>query len=341
MTIHSETNVNVTLAAQKAATWGTKLVDGSLTQRLPLLSSDVGKQAPMFYNDAEEVGKGHADPTRLDIEGHEYSRSLNYHLEAWLAAWVGAFGLGKITSAGPTDSAYTHTCLRSLRSDDNGQLPWTTIVEENDSDDWYRNDIVVGGFELSGQIGQRPTLKIDVVGSGKEEDASAFSTPAFATANLLKLTGLQFQFGVAGALVDLSSRLRTFKISHNNNLDVGNSRSPGCGLYAAQCLYGDQRPASLEFTVIRSGVTELTQLKAATQLQAVFTFTGGLIGAGATAHSLTITFTALKIEDVDITFDNKRELFTVKPALFYTAADQGQMKWVVVNGTAGFAVAEA
>lgn len=340
MTIHSETAVNVTLSRQKQGTWGTRLVDGSLTQRLPMKAANVGQQIIKLFTDKDEIGKGHSDATRTEIDGYDYKRRLEYPLDSWIAAWAGAFGLGKITSGDVSDSAYTHTCLRSLRADDNGQLPFTTIVEENDGDDWYRNDIVVGGFDLSGQIGQRPVIGIDVVGSGEEADASAFSTPAMAAADPLLLTGCQFQFGVAGALADLSSRLRSFKIAHLNNLDEANAYTPNCGSYKSQCLYGDDRPASLEFTIVRSGVTELTQMKAQTALQAVFTFTGALIGSSST-HKLTITFTSLKIEDVGISFDAKRELFTVKPVLLHTTNDQGVMKWVVVNDTAGFAVAEA
>ncbi|MFA5187069.1 MAG: phage tail tube protein [Patescibacteria group bacterium] len=341
MTLHSEQSARVTLSLMQQATWGTRLVDGSMLYSYPMRSANPGKRLINFFNNQDEIGKGHSFPTRLDVETYDYTRRLEFDLDTFTLGWACAFAMGDYAVTGPTDSAYTHTNLLSLLADDDGQLPFTTIVEELDSDGGYYPDIVVEGFDISGTIGQRPVLGIDLVGSGRKVALGAFAHPTLASANFLKWTGLTPSWGEAGSEVSIADRLRSFKFSVKNNLDVTNAYIAGAGGYKGQCLYGLKRDVTLELTFVRSGVTEITALEAYTEMGAILAFEGGNIGAGSTPHAATITMPSIQIIDVEPSFDAKLGLYTPTLVPLYDSDSQGPVSIEVVNDVAAYLTSEA
>jgi len=342
MTVSSGYDQKVVLSPYIQGNWGTRLVDGSLTKSYPLKTPQPLEITPKWEDDGEEAGKGHEWLTRQDLEYWDTRLPLQFDLDAWMAAWIGAFGLGSASEAGPgEDSEYTHTCLFSDPDTVDRQNPYTSAVIYQPDQELYVPDLCVASFELAGQMKQRPTLSCQLVGSGRTSDASAFSFPSLSAADFLRMSGLQFQLGESGSLVNVSSKLRTFTLSVSNNLREDDGYAPGCGNYRSRLRYG-KRELTFTFTLERpSGTTYKDFIEANTELQAVLTFTGAQIGAvGPAYYTLTITLEKGYLKAIPKAYEEMHEVINVEWTPIYNSDDQGPIKWAVVNTEAEFLKAE-
>ena len=232
-------------------------------------------------------------------------------------------------------TAYQHTFL--LQDPADGlQLPVTSIVENDGAGaKSLIRDVAVDSFELSGSMAERLAFTASLVSSGYKED-STLAQPSLDTGSYLWNHGAQLQLGEAGSLVDVSSRVKDWKVGIKNALAAAGGRFPGCGLYAGALQFGEKREASLAITLKAAGVTEITALEANTLLKAVITVTGALIEAPHN-HSLAITFEQVKYRAVEKGKDGAGNItYALDCEPLYYSAFQGTVKMVVVNDVASY-----
>mgnify|MGYP000227013258 CR=1 FL=1 len=98
MTVYREKDVKVVLGVKHEGTYGAQLADGSLDRMYPMRSASPMKRAPKLSDDAAEIN-GSELITRQEVELWDAGRKLEFDLDAFMAAWIGAFGLGAVTSA--------------------------------------------------------------------------------------------------------------------------------------------------------------------------------------------------------------------------------------------------
>jgi hypothetical protein len=315
-------------------------------------------------NDMTVSGTPNADiDFKVQIDGNGTPDTFKWSNdggETWDAETVGITGSAQVLSNGvsvtfaatightitnnwawTTGAAFKHTCKMSDPDTVSNQNPFMTLVEDRSGIKRYYPDLCVADLELSGKIKERPSLKVNLAGSGRIEDAASFSMPELSAADFLRWSGLAFQLGPSGALVVESARLRDFSFKVNNNLLLAEGYAANCGLYRSRCQFGSKRTVELSFTLIRSDTTELEAYEGQTELKAVFTFTGSAINGSSKHHALTLTFQKLLYKSAVVGYENGREVVKCTATLLYYAADGGPVKAEITNETPEFLASEA
>lgn len=313
----------------KQSAYGTKNADVDLTFAYPFHGPDVVAVEHGFKDDLDEYGKGHEFATRQDEEFTDVKLARNWHLNSWIAGWLGAFGLGTCSSEvqGIT-SAYKHTSKMSDPDTVENQDPSFSIVEDRDGIKRLVRDLVVADFTVSGNLKERLKFAVNLVGSGHTE-ASALAMPSLTVGSFLRMGGAKLEIGPAASEVDVSQRLKSFEISVNKNLRVDEGYKSGCGLVRSECKYG-VRSVAFKFVLERQGTQEKDWIEANTLLKAILTVEGATI-EDPYKHSLIVTFTNLKLRAIPVSYDAGFEIYSAEILPLYTAADVGPILWEVIN----------
>jgi hypothetical protein len=78
--------------------FGTATDGASIDRCVALDDPEPAEVNPIYENDKEEVGKGHAHPTRLDVSAWDAAMTWKGKLTSLLAGWLASFGLGDVTT---------------------------------------------------------------------------------------------------------------------------------------------------------------------------------------------------------------------------------------------------
>jgi len=326
-------------STKKQSAYGTTLDDVDLTLSYPFKGPDILELTPEYLTDEDKVAQGHEWLTRQDLEYWDTHLKRSFDLTSFMAGWIGAFGLGLVSSAlASTSLAYDHTCRFSDPSVDNHQLPIATIVEKLSSGIKRKiSDLVVEDFTISGDGKNRLQLEMNIVGSGQTA-SSSLSMPSVTAGTFLRMSGLQFQIGVSGSEVDVSSRLRKWELKVNNNLMKDDGYYPGSGNYRGRCLYG-RRTAEFNFTLEleESAQVELTHLANNQELKAIVTVTDALI-EDTSYHGFVLTVPKLKYKMTPIGVEDGKQIYNVECNLFYDSAAGGPLELKITNTQADYLV---
>ena len=340
MTTNREDAVRLLWSVYKQATWGTKLVDGSLTTLcFPMLAANLADQKKNYRSDEGDIGKGVEGATSLILDTCDFKRKVDYLLSAEMAGLILSLALGQSTPAAH-DTAWDHTMMMMLPAEAANQLPFTTICQFANGINKYFADVVVADFEISGKIGDWAKLSANLIGSGRADDCE-LDYPDLAAVNYLRWTGLRFELGEAGKLAIENSRLQDISLKFNGDVQDKERYKAGCGLFGADALFGKNRKIEFSFSLRRDALVDLDAFNAQTELQAVLTFTGAMIGKTQIPYELAITIPRFLYSDIARSFESKDEV--VKPTIvpLYDEDSQGFLTAVLTTDVAAYLAAES
>jgi len=165
--------------------------------RLAKLNVDLAHPRFVTENDAPELGKGHEFATAL-FKSHIESgpHRLEKYLSSEFAAWLLAFGLGKVVKSGA--GPYTYTCTPLDPVADGLELPFFSYVEQirpgaGDVRDQMLVGCAIKGWTVelaSGPGRANAKATVEFVHSGKITEPSGVSLPVATAENLLNAYSL-------------------------------------------------------------------------------------------------------------------------------------------------------
>jgi len=165
--------------------------------RLAKLNVELANPRYVTENDAAELGKGHEFATQL-FKSHIESgpHRLEKYLSSEFAAWLVAFGLGKVVKSGL--GPYTYTCTPLNLPTDGLELPYFSYLEQvrpgaNDVRDLMLVGCAIKGWTIeinSGPGRANAKATVEFVHSGKITEPSGITLPAATAENLLNAYSL-------------------------------------------------------------------------------------------------------------------------------------------------------
>lgn len=325
-------NVKWAFDTSAQSAYSTPLADGVLLLSAPFKGPDMVQSTPEIITDEEQMGEGHEFLTQQDTEFLDTRLSRNFDMTSFMVGLILAFGMGSVSSAlvGPS-LTYEHTFQFSDPDIDDHQLPQTTIVEEISTGTKRKiRDLVVSEWTISGGPKERLQIAAEWIGSGHIE-ASTLTMPATTKGKFLRMSGLQFEIGIAASEVDVSKRIRTFSVSGKNNPKEDDGYATGSGQLRCRLLYG-KRTVDFSFVleVDKANQTLIDQLEAETELSAIITSTGALIET-TFFHNIVITLPKLKYRIVNHILEDDKIAYTIEANLFYDNTISGPMEIKVRN----------
>jgi phage terminase large subunit-like protein len=263
---------------------------GAQIWRLAKLNRDVANPRHITENDAEELGKGHEFATAL-YKSHIESgpHSLEKYLSSQFAAWLFAFGLGKVVKSGT--GPYTYTCTPINPVTDGMELPYFSYVEQiRPGGSAVRDIMLVGcaiaGFRIEissgpGRTNAKATVKF--AHSGKITEPSGITVPTATAENLLNAYSLSCT--VNGVDYVATKNFVTLTMGWDNAFRDTSDYYPGSGQQDGYQIkgrmeVGDRVPSFSMVARFKNGSTELQQVRDLTTGTAV-------IGLAADANNST------------------------------------------------------
>lgn len=250
---------NMVVGSKKQTTYGTALLDASLTRRLRFDQSAFAQFTKEYYSDIDRAGKGHEYPTVRIPVGKDVQFSLGGDLDDFLAGWLLAFGMCNVvtTGAGP----FTHTIKFELA---NFIAPVTTVYGEDASaikTKW--SDLAVRQIKFSGGAKGPVQFSVDFMGSGNFTDV-VVAPPALPTPVYLLGSDTDILLGPPAAAVSIKERVRSWEVTIVT--DVEQHRAPGGGLVSTFAKLGLRR-ATVNLVVAAQAADDIRTLEVNDTLQ--------------------------------------------------------------------------
>lgn len=244
---------NMVVGSKKQTTYGTALLDASLTRRLRFDQSAFAAFGKEYYSDMDRAGKGHEFPTVRVPLSKDVRLSLGGDLDDFLAAWLLAFTMGNVTTTGT--GPYVHTIKFETA---NFIAPVTTVYGEDASaikTKWP--DLAMAQLKLSG--GEKGPLQfsVDLIGSGNFTDVAMAALPALPTPVYLLGSDTDILLGAPAAAASIKERVRSWEVTLVT--DVEQHRAPGGGLVASFAKLGIRR-ATVSLVVAAKDTDDLRAL---------------------------------------------------------------------------------
>jgi hypothetical protein len=266
--------------------------------RLNKLNPDVPLPQLGIETDAAEMGKGDEFTTQTFQMAWSGGTSIRKYLTSQFAAWVLAFGLGKVTVSG-SGSPYTYTITPQNPTTDGIELPYFSGLYQYRASVPALDQVYIGcaleDFTIqlnSGPGKQNSQASCNYVMSGKFTDPSGLTMPA-ATPEAILPAGLA-QITLNGVDYVANKNLISLTFSGKNNLmqdagfyvgsgfqTAGNAQS---GAIRGRLEFGNRKYSLSFVTRFNSTSAEFAALKAQT------TGTGTITLTADANNSLTINF---------------------------------------------------
>ncbi len=251
--------------------------------RLNKINRTLANARFITENDAEELGKGHEFPAAL-YKSHIESgpHTLEKYLSSEFAAWMWAFGLGKVvkTGAGP----YTYTCTPLSPPTDGDELPYFSYLEQmrpgaSDVFDYMLVGCAVRSLriELASGPGRANARGIvEFSHSGKKTEPSGITLPAATAEHLLNAYSLACT--INGVDYITAKDFVSCVMGWDNAFRDATDFYPGSGQQNGYQIKGrlelGDRVPSFQFTVrYKNGSTELAKVRDLTTGTAVIGLT--------------------------------------------------------------------
>jgi hypothetical protein len=226
---------NIVIGPKKQTTYGTALLDASLTQRIRMDGGAFAQITKEFHNDLDRSGKGHPFATEHTEIQRRSQFGGSFFVDDFLAAWACIFCMGKVVTSGA--GPFTHTITFENATN---IAPVTGIYFEDTADIKFKlNDLWITELEFSGAEKGAIGCTFSAIGSGKHTDGAHGSLPAIATQTYFFGHASDILLGPVGAAVSIKERVRawSFKIS----VPVMPHYAPGGGLFSSFHKMGPQR----------------------------------------------------------------------------------------------------
>lgn len=290
--------INTQLGVKDESTWGTAV---TVDKFFPLLSENIRENVDKLESDARRSG---LLVQRSDISIPIYKGSsgtleipiMNKTFGFWLKHLLGA-----VATAGPTDSAYTHTgTIATLYGDS-----FTAQVNRpfhdsgtNQAFTWEGGKVT--SWEITAAVDEEPKLTAECDFENYATGTSLASASYASGLELLSWAHSSSALTIAGTSVPVTS----FKIACDNALKTDRHHIRGSGLKKEQVAAG-YRDITWELTADFDSLTQYNRVVASTnsgQYAAIVLTLAAptVIGAGSTYPSLTITIDAARFDEIDI-----------------------------------------
>jgi len=269
---------NMVLGPKKQTTYGTALLDASLTRRLRFDQSAFAQFDKEYFSDGNLAGKGHEFPTVRTPISKDVKLSLGGDLDDFLAAWLLAFCMGNVVTTGV--GPYVHTIKFEAA---NFIAPVTTVYGEDASaikTKWP--DLAVAQLKLSG--GEKGPLQfsVELVGSGNFTDIAMGALPALPAPVYLLGSDTDILLGAPAGAVSIKERVRSWEVTLVTGVEQ--HRAPGGGLVSSFAKLGIRR-ATVSLTVAAKDTDDIRTLEVNDTLQELQVNTNS-----GTAAQLTLKF---------------------------------------------------
>jgi hypothetical protein len=307
---------DIATANLAASIWQLKKLNAALAN--PKLNTET---------DAEEFGKGHEYPTQVFKTSWDVGGSIEKYLSAEIAAWVMAFGLGKVVKSGSTPN-FTYTCTPLNPSvGDAVELPYFSFIEQIRPGAGVVLDRMAVGNVIESwtiSLGSGPgransKITAEFVGSGKLTEPSGITLPAATLEKLLPSASMALT--INGTDYVTNKNIVSVEVTGKNNIRLDDGFYPGSGFQTpadstsgairGRLEFGN-REFGLKFVArFKNGSDELTKLKAQNTGTAVLTLTYD------TNNSLTLTFHQVSFSVADVVDTEGRVTVSVECAPQY------------------------
>lgn len=253
-------------------------------------------------DDAAELGKGHEFATQSFKSHIEVSTTVEKYLSSQFAAWMFAFGLGKVVKSGTLPN-FVYTCTPLNPVTDGDELPYFSLVEQMRPGagvivDRMHVGCAVKSVRVSissgpGRTNARAT--VEIAGSGKLIEPSAVAMPAATPETALLASSLSLT--VIGVDYVTLKNVVSVEMGWDNNFRSG--YYPGSGTQDGYQIQGrleiGDRAPSLSFVArYKNGSAELAKLKALTTGTAI-------VGLTADANNdLQVTWQQVAFQTVEL-----------------------------------------
>lgn len=267
----------VAFGKNKQADISTAAVAGELW-RLGKLNAQFGDPQWVTENDAAELGKGNEFAANIYKSHVMCGFSIEKYLSSEFAAWLFAFGLGKVTESG-SGSPYTYTCKPLVPATDGFEPPYFSYAEQLAS---IGRDIQLVGCAVKSfrvAIGRGPgrgnaRAYVECVGSGRVVNPSSLTLPSATAEHLLNAYGAAIT--INGVDYVAANTFQSCEIGWDNAFLDG--FRPGSGQqngYQVQGAFeiGNRVPAFSFVARYASGSTELAKVRDLTTGTATVTVT--------------------------------------------------------------------
>ena len=305
---------NLVLSANKQTTFGTALLDASLTYRErqdPGAFVSIPKQ---FYTDIERAGKGHAWPTLRQKTAQMTEAQINMEVDAFKAGWMLAQVLHKVATSGVGPFTHLFTFEQATRI-----APVTTLYCEDTADIKFKVPDMCG-VSLSISGGERGVLQaqLQMQGSGRVSDGAIGGLPALAAPALLLGSDTDILLGAPGAAASIKERVRSWSVSLASG--AVQHRAPGGGMFSSFAKIGLQR-ATVQLAIAAKNVDDI---RAALHLNDTLQELQINTNSGAAAQ-LNIKFPNLYFQAPTLASDGTELIWNL------TASEQEVMKGAALN----------
>jgi hypothetical protein len=195
--------------------------------RFNTTSDDMADWEPMVEDDADEIGKGHEFAEESFLTSYKVSKKLQCYNSAEAFSIAAAFGLG-------SGNAGTYTPIDPITNVHEIELPWMTVLEgvRKGGTAPVLNRAFTGmvvdkwNFTLAKGAGRANSkIEIDLVGTGRVDQASALAMPAKTPVHLLHAASLTCS--INGTDYITAKTFESAQFTWDNNLREG--YFPGSG----------------------------------------------------------------------------------------------------------------
>jgi hypothetical protein len=274
--------------------------------RFNTTSADIADVQLMVEDDAKEIGKGHEFAENTYPTAWKATKKVQCYLTAESFAIFGAFALGN-------GNAGTYTPVDPTTNVNEIELPWMTVLEgvrKGGTAPVLNRALfacVVDKYKISLKKGagrSNSTLEVDLVGSGKHDDASALAMPDRTPVTLLPAASLTCT--INGVDYVTAKTFESFDFQWDNAVRDGYYPGSGfqttgdstSGQVMGRMEYGTRALTASFVARYVNGSTELAKLTAQTQGTMALTLSGGAGKAGSITCNQ-VQFKTAKIDNTD------------------------------------------
>jgi Phage tail tube protein len=251
-TMQKQASRNLVISPKVQTTWGTRLLDASLTYRQRFNPSTVFEKMQTSRSDQMTAGKGSEWATDRTITSWDTKGTLTAEADAFLLSWMCAliFGQETDTGAGPYTHAFTVPLVTAT-------MPCTTLyIEETNDQHFYLPDMAATSLSLTVPERGAITAALDMVGTGKWTAATfGGALPALVANNYLLGNDMQISITPSGgALTSFVGRQKSLSIKVDRQAKP--FQSSGDGLYSNSVASG-QGKFSVDFTIAANAADDV------------------------------------------------------------------------------------
>jgi|SRR5579864_1091215 len=298
----------------KETTYGTALLDASLTHRLRAAPGDFATILRTYRSDVDHSGKGHPFATERQVvqvdSQYQMTQEVTDFVAGWLLAW--AMAHETVTGTGP----YTHAFIFENATN---IAPVTTVFFRDTADVLFKlADLFMTDLEISGTPTGPVIAKASFAGSGKQVlgDLGGGGSAAVALPTNVYLLGsdVDVQIGAVGAPVSIKERVKSWSVKIQTGIEI--HRGSGGGLFATMHKLGLPK-ISFQIAVAAKNVDDIRTLFLNDTLQELDI----LCNSGASAQ-MNFIFKGVYLAAAKMGLDKIEEVWTIS----------GDDKGIIKNG---------